>query len=99
MKKIENKGELTFLSPKKETLKIKGNLFYNESAQSWSVIRFKKEILQEFPQLKDKRGSFGYFMVMNRTYNDIKKEISEIEKRGEVLPILLFLCKRKNESC
>jgi hypothetical protein len=97
MKKSENEGRLCFLSPKKETLKIKGNLFYNESAQSWSVIRFKKEILQEFPQLKDKRGSFGYFMVMNRTFGDMKKEISEIEKKGDVLPILLFLCKRREK--
>jgi len=30
-------------------------------------------------------------MVMNRSYKDIKKEISDLEKKNEVLPILLFL--------
>jgi len=98
MKKPNTKETVTFLPPTKETLKIKGNLFYNEGAQSWSVIRFKKEILQEFPQLKEKRGSFGYFMVMNRSYKDMKRKIAELEKSQEVLPILLFLCKRKKEE-
>jgi len=56
------------------------------------------EIVQEYPQLKEKRGSFGYFMVMNRSYKDMKKEISDLEKNQEVLPILLFLCKRKGKD-
>jgi len=98
MKKPNTEETVTFLPPKKETLKVKGNLFYNESAQSWSVIRFKKEVLQEFPQLKEKRGSFGYFMVMNRSYKEIKREMAELEKKQEVLPILLFLCKRKQKE-
>ena len=36
-------------------------------------------------------------MILNRNYKEMKKEIIELEKKQEVLPILLFLCRRKRE--
>ena len=84
---------LNTLKPIRESLQIEGRLFYSEGNQSWNGIRLKKEILREFPQLKDKTGNFKYVMIVPSSYDDMKKRIKEVEKNGEGMPILLFLCK------
>jgi hypothetical protein len=87
-----------FLAPRRETLTVDGKLFYSESSQAWNVIRLKKEILHEFPQLKEKRGNFGYLMKMPTSYKDIKEIISQLEKNSDTVPILLLFCKNKPET-
>ena len=87
----------TLLSPNHEAIKINGKLFYSEGDQSWNIIRLKKDVLKEFPQLKEKRGSFSYKMVIHRSPEEIKKSISEVGKDGAI-PILLFFCKEKSNS-
>ncbi len=89
----ENERFVT-LSPMQQTLKVDGKLFYNEPSQAWSIIRLKKEMLQEFPQLKEKRDNFIYQMYLPRKYEDLKKMLNEMEKQKQTIPILMFLCKR-----
>ncbi len=83
------KREIKFLSPTRETLKVNGRLFYNEGSRSWSIIRLKKEILHEFPQLKEKRSKFGYMIAIYRSFDDLKKNIMEFEKKEKIVPMLL----------
>lgn len=89
------KQEISFLNPSQETLKITGKLFYSEGDQSWNVIRLKKEILHKFPQLKEKSSKFSYQMVVPQSSDEIKDLLKEVR---ESIPILLFLCREKNEK-
>ena len=85
---VKRKEQEIILSPSKNTIKIKGKLFYSEGAQSWNIIRLRREVLHEFPELKEKSASFGYTMIVPKTNDEVKKAILDIEKG--VIPILLF---------
>jgi len=50
------------------------------------------DLLKEFPQLKERREKFIYKMIMHRSFEDLKKAISEMEKQGD-MPLILFLCR------
>ena len=93
---IENE-KFTFLAPTRETLKIVGRLFYSEGNQAWTFMRLKKEILQEFPQLKEKRSNFSYVIILPRSYGDMKKITIKMEKKHEIVPMLMFFARRKSE--
>jgi hypothetical protein len=84
------------LSPIKETLKLDGRLSYGESSRAWNIIRFKEQLLREFPQLKKRKEKFGYKLLMHRNYADLLKEVQKLKSEKEVIPLLLFLCKRKD---
>ena len=90
--------KITELTPINEIPDIVGSLFYNESDQAWSMIRFKKEVLQKFPQLKDKQGNFCYKMKMYASQDELKEAIKLLEKTSDSVPLLLFLCKKKVEE-
>ena len=96
MEKTENtKEEINFLTPKRESINVFGRLSYSEGDKSWNLIRLKKDVLREYPQLKERMGSFSYMMVIPRTLEDVKKKLVEIEKYGMGMPILLFFCKEE----
>ncbi len=90
--------ETEILRPKHETLEIKGRISYNEGAQAWNTIRFKKDLLQEFPQLKEKRSAFSYNMALFRSYKMLIKRFKEMQQKDEPLSILLFFCKEHKEE-
>ena len=79
------------LKPTRETLEILGKLSYGEGTRSWNTIRFKQDILKEFPQLKQRRERFGYKMIMYRTYKELLKKLKKMEEEKEVIPIFLYL--------
>ena len=81
--------ELNYLKPN-DTLNIIGKMSYKESLQAWNVIQLRKEILGIFPQLKEKRGNFGYEMFYNRSLEEIKKILDEMGEK-DLVPILLLL--------
>ena len=69
---------------------------YSEGNQAWSVMRLKKELLHEFPQLKEKREQFLYKMIIHRSLEGLKEEIGKLEcSKDEVVPVLLFFGKDK----
>jgi uncharacterized protein Yka (UPF0111/DUF47 family) len=83
------------LRPIHETLRVKGELSYSEGNQAWNVIRLKKDLLKEFPQLKEKRKKFSYKIIMHRSFRELKKEINDLEKEGDAIPIFLFFYGRE----
>ncbi|MEK6927518.1 MAG: hypothetical protein AABX11_03735 [Nanoarchaeota archaeon] len=92
VKNIEKTANEGILVPTKEVFKIKGNILYQESAQAWNTIKIRKEIINYFySKLKDKRGKFGYTMIVPRSLEETKKEFEEIEKNTQKIPILLYL--------
>ncbi|MEK6888817.1 MAG: hypothetical protein AABW80_01785 [Nanoarchaeota archaeon] len=89
---------VTFLTPVHESLKIKGKLMYSEGDQAWNTLRLKKEILMQYPHLKDKSASnFIYLMELHRNFDELKKQIETLEKENSLIPIIFFLGKENNK--
>ena len=77
------------LSPR-SIIDLEGNIAYAEGFQAWNLIRLKKEIIDEFPQLREKRSKFKYRIVFHRTYEELLKAVKRL-KSDEVMPMLMFL--------
>ena len=78
------------LRPKQETFEIEGKLSYGEGNRAWNTIWLKRDLLKEFPQLKERRKKFNYKMVMHRSFKELKRDINKMDKEGEVIPLLLW---------
>lgn len=91
--KSEKSMNENLLTPRQESVKISGKLNYSEGSQAWNTIRLKKDVFKEFPQLKEKRGCFGYQMIIPKSQEELKKVFSEVKG---VVPILLFF--KREES-
>jgi len=75
-------------------IKSEGKVAYSESFQAWNTIRLKKELFEEFPQLREKRSKFSYELVYHRDLQDLEKEIKcLVKKNSGALPVLMFLYK------
>ena len=83
------------LIPRK-IINVKGKIHYNESKQAWSNIKLKRELINEFPQLKEKRANFSYELMFCRTAEDFNKVIKELAENEEVMPMLMLLYKESN---
>lgn len=81
------------LRPKKETIRVEGKISYEISRQSWDMIRLKKEIINEFPELREKRSRFSYQLIFYRDYKGLEKAIRKMKREGAPLPMFLFLKK------
>ena len=92
---MEEEKEMKPLRPSRENIVAKGRISYRESSQAWSLIQVKKEILQEFPQLREKRSKFAYKMILYKGFKELGKSIREMEKRGDSVPLLLFFGREK----
>ena len=90
------KKELSYLQPI-ESIQISGKISYKEELRAWGIIQLRKEILGVFPQLKERRGNFGYTMFYNRSPKNMKKILEELDKKG-LVPILLLLGKVKDSQ-
>ena len=80
------------LSPRKE-ITSEGRIAYSEGFGAWNVLRLKKELFEEFPELKEKGSKFCYEITYFRDSKELKKAMINLEK--EALPILLWLYKEK----
>lgn len=69
---------------------IIGNVSYNEGYGAWNTIRLKKDVLKEFPQLKEKSSRIRYKLVFYKTYEDFNKAIRNMRENNEPLPLLLY---------
>ena len=72
--------EKKLLIPRK-IINVKRKIHYNESKQAWSNIKLKRELINEFPQLKEKRANFSYELMFCRTLEDLDKALKEMSKK------------------
>ena len=85
--------EKKILTPRK-VINSKGKIAYSESAQAWNIIKLKKELFEEFPELKEKRSAFSYRLKFFRDEEEFKRVLKMLEKdKEDVMPLLLFLYK------
>lgn len=90
-------SSVEILSPKNNVVEIKGKLFYHEGSHSWTLLRLKQQVLTKFPHLKEKIGNFVYLMKLHESYDELKKEIDNLEKDAIAIPIIMFLGKEKGD--
>lgn len=90
--------ETKVLQPRRTPLNMKGRISYRETDQAWNLIKLRREILNEFADLKEKRSKFLYQMIFYRTYAELEAYVKKIKKEGSALPILLFLEKERMGS-
>ena len=89
--------EPKILQPQRKAININGKIAYGDSSQSWSNIRLKKEIIDEFPVLREKRSNFAYNMQFYRAYNDLEKAIRKMKRKRVPLPLLFFMIKENSK--
>ena len=85
--------EPRILQPVRKALEVKGRIVYREVDQSWNLITLKRELIAEFPQLREKRSSFSYQMFFYRSYDEFEKVVRKMKREKLPLPLLLFLVK------
>ena len=75
-------------------IESEGRIAYSESSQAWNVIKLKKDLFLEFPQLKEKRSKFSYKIVYHRDLKDFEKVTKKLVEEGKsVVPLMLWLYK------
>lgn len=79
------------LTPRQK-IDTEGKLAYAEGFQSWNTLRLKKEIVNEFPALKEKRSSFSYRLVFCRNHEELLELVKAL-KNETVMPLLLWMYK------
>ena len=83
------------LVPRK-TINSQGKINYSEGFQAWNVLNLKKELFEEFPQLKQKRSKFSYEIIYHRDPKEFEKSVKDmVKKGGEVMPLLLWIYKEE----
>lgn len=81
------------LTPRK-VVDSEGKIAYSESAQAWNVIKLKKELFEEFPELKEKRSQFSYKLKFFRTEEELENAYKKFKgAKDKMMPMVLFLYK------
>lgn len=80
------------LSRQMPPLISEGNISYNKDLRALSIIRLKKKIVKEFPELNALKQAF-YRAELWNNYNQLKQRINQIIIKKQGVPILLFLFK------
>lgn len=79
------------LRPNNDVLDIEGNVIYSTNWGAWNTIRLRKDILDQFPQLKDRKLKIGYRLLFYKTYDELLSAVNRIKEKKEAIPILLYL--------
>jgi len=76
----------------------KGSMYYDDKSRAWGIIRLRSELLNEFPQLKERTSKFSYQIEYYRTLEEFEKLIKKLKKeKAEFLPVLMWMFKEKEE--
>ena len=87
------KMEKKTLTPRK-VINSEGKIAYSESAQAWNVIKLKKELFEEFPELKEKRSQFSYKLKFFRDESELENAYKKFKgAKDKMMPMILWLYK------
>ena len=79
------------LEPINEAVEIKGSLFYDYHSRACSIIRLKKDLINKFPQLKDRMAKIKYELLLQPNFQELIQNIEKLKENGEPVPIMMFL--------
>ena len=82
---------MNLLKPKTNNLEITGKVSYHESVQAWNTIRFKKPVLDMFPQLRNRSNIIKFKLEFSSSYDEMLRRIVELKEKKEGIPLLLYL--------
>ena len=82
---------MNLLKPKTNNLEITGKVSYHESVHAWNTIRFKKPVLDMFPQLRNKSSIIKFKLEFSGSYDELIRRIVELKEKKEGIPLLLYL--------
>jgi hypothetical protein len=88
IQKVQEKSELEV----RNSINVDGKLYYNDGVGTWNTINLKKELCNEFPQLKEKMSKFSYEMLFYRDFESLKNFIKELKDK-KVMPVLMWIYK------
>lgn len=83
------------LLPRK-TINSCGSINYSEGFQAWNTIRLKKELFEEFPQLKEKSSKFSYEISYHRSTEEFEKALKKMIKEKLAIPMLMWIYKENS---
>jgi len=84
---------LAAIRPCDDPLDIMGNVSYSDNYGAWNIIRLKKDVLREFPQLKEKTAKVRYKLLFYKTYDELREAVRKMQENNEPLPMLLYFYK------
>jgi hypothetical protein len=80
----------------RKVIDTEGNLYYDERNRAFSIVRLKSDLVNEFPQLKEKQSKFSYKILYYRNIEEFEKVIKELKnKKSENLPVLMWFFEEK----
>ena len=82
------------IKPITQPLIVNGRLIYNEANRTSSIIRLKKKIIKEFPDLKRKKKMLYQFEFC-RSYEKTIDRIKQMQERDQGIPFLIFFYAEK----
>ncbi|MDP2749672.1 MAG: hypothetical protein Q8O89_02470 [Nanoarchaeota archaeon] len=80
---------MKLIVPKSGAVIVEGSMFYSSPDKCKSIIRLKKKLSNEFPELKS-RDNVYYRIELWKTYDEVEDRIKDIVERRKTLPMLLF---------
>ena len=86
------------IKPTIKPIIVKGKLSYNENVRCNNILRFKKEIRNEFDDLQGRNGLIAYRMEYYRIEEELLERVNQIIKEKIGIPFLLFLFKEDNSN-
>ena len=75
-------------------IETSGKLSYHESAQAYNTLRLPKQILTQFPDLKNKLLNIRFKLEYFSNYSDIRKFLWESEYNNQEPPLLVYFYKK-----
>ncbi|MBS3162419.1 hypothetical protein J4467_00695 [Candidatus Woesearchaeota archaeon] len=82
---------MRYIQAFKEKEIILGKVSYHNASQAWTIIRFKKEFLLQFPDLRNKKGDFHYELIPFLYWDELMDYLQRERAKGKVPPNLLWL--------
>ena len=79
------------LTPWTTSLIAEGRVSYNESLGAWNTIRLSKDIIKEFPTLKNRKAKISFKIEYSRTMENLRSTITQTEKENKGIPMLLYI--------
>lgn len=80
-----------YLKGKIDVVEVEGQLSYQESSRTWSLLRLQQRIVEAFPMLRDKSAAVHYKGVLCQTKEKME-QILDMVKDGKVpIPLMVFL--------
>ncbi len=81
---------MNFIKAELRPLIVNGRIIYKEANRSFSIIRFKRRVIDFFPDLKKDRG-WNYQLEYWLTHDKVLKRINQMKEQEEGIPLLLYI--------